>query len=331
MRKIFVVIIIAIAMTSCTGNSRKMESRQEKMPVRKAVMPEFNADSAYQFVAQQVQFGPRVPGTEAHAICANWLTQKLQSYRLQVQVQQFRARVYNGKIFDGKNIIASVHPAAKKRIILASHWDSRPYGDHDPDPGYHRKPIDGANDGASGVGVILEMARLFATTPLDEKIGIDLILFDLEDYGPPTDERRNNGDWWALGSQYWAKNPHKQTYSANYGILLDMVGARNAVFRREYFSMQYASWVMDKVWQTAYDLGYDEVFSNQPGSPVDDDHLPVNQIARIPMIDIIHLDPHSSNETFFEHWHTSLDNLDQIDPATLKIVGDVLTRVIYTE
>jgi Zn-dependent M28 family amino/carboxypeptidase len=326
------IILLTILISSCNGTSHQTGNTSTKKEEIKRRIPEFNGDSAYQFVARQVAFGPRIPGSEAHTQCAKWMTTKLSSFGAKITVQDFRARVYNGTTYNGKNIIAAFNPQAKKRIILSSHWDSRPYGDHDPDPKFHRTPIDGANDGASGVGVLIEMARQFAQIPLDEKVGVDIILFDLEDFGPPTDERKaGDEDWWALGSQYWAANPHQAGYTATYGILLDMVGAKNAVFPREYFSMLYAESVMDKVWSIAYNLGYDESFVNQPGAPVDDDHLPVNQVARIPMIDIIHLDPNSSNQTFFEHWHTMNDNLDQIDPATLQMVGNVLTQVVYTE
>ena len=327
-----IYITVVILITSCNGTTQKTGSKQAKTPEKTLQIPVFNADSAYRYVAQQTAFGPRIPGSEAHRKCSDWLKVKLGMYADQVLVQDFRARVYNKTSFDGKNIIATFNPSAKKRILLSAHWDSRPYGDHDPDPANHRKPIDGANDGASGVGVLIELARQLKLHPIDAGIGIDIVLFDLEDYGPPTDERTGgDNNFWALGSQHWAANPHIPGYDAHFGILLDMVGAKNAVFPREYFSMQYASWVVDKVWKVAYDLGYDEVFVNNPGSPVDDDHLPVNEIAKIPMIDIIHLDRNSSNETFFEHWHTVNDNLDKIDPATLGMVGNVLVHVIYNE
>ncbi len=329
----FIILSFVFIIVSCNGTTKKSTTATEKSTEKKNVqVPVFEADSAYKFIAQQINFGPRVPGTAAHRNCSDWLSSKMGSYADKVLVQDFRARVYNQTAFDGKNIIASFNPQAKKRILLSSHWDSRPYGDHDPDPANHRKPIDGANDGASGVGVLIELARLFKLHPIDASIGIDIVLFDLEDYGPPTDERTESNDsFWALGSQYWAANPHTPYYQAQFGILLDMVGAKNAVFPREYFSMQYASWVVDKVWRTAYDLGYDEVFVNNPGSPIDDDHIPINEVAKIPTIDIVHLDRNSTNQTFYEHWHTTNDNLAQIDPITLGIVGNVLVHVIYSE
>lgn len=293
-------------------------------------VPAFNADSAWQFVAKQLAFGPRVPGHKAHEACADWMSNKMSNWADTVIVQSFRARAYTKAILDGKNIISSFNPSATKRILLAAHWDSRPYADHDPDNTKHRTPIDGANDGASGVGVLMEIARLIHTQKLPQNIGLDIVFFDLEDYGPHNDERSNgDDDFWALGSQHWARTPHIPGYKANFGILLDMVGAKNAVFPREYYSQQYAAWVLDKVWRTAQNMGYDNYFSNRPGMPINDDHIAVNQIAGIPMIDIIHQDPNSSNGTFYEHWHTSNDNLAQIDKETLRVVGEVVTRVVY--
>ena len=303
---------------------------------KKAVtIPSFNADSAYQFVAKQTAFGPRVPETEAHAACAEWLTAKLGEYADTVIVQDFRAKLFNGKGIDGQNIVGVFHPEAKKRIVLCAHWDSRPYADHDPDEANIHTPIDGANDGASGVGVLLECARLFKAQPLPERLGVDIILYDLEDYGPHVDEAEKYYDkdvnYWALGSQYWAKHPHVYGYRAYYGILLDMVGGPNPNFPKEYYSQGYAATVSNKVWRKAYDLGYRTFFNNELGTAISDDHIPMNEIANIPTIDIIDLQPESSNECFPEVWHTLDDNLENIDRTTLGIVGNVLLNVVYEE
>lgn len=331
MRTLFYLLSLIFLVSACNGTTQKQtRSEQTSVAVKKTEVPVFSKDSAYYYVAKQLSFGPRVPGSEAHAACASWLAATMGSFADTVIVQNFKARVYTKKVFDGKNIIASFNPKAAKRIILAAHWDSRPYADHDPDEKMHRTPIDGANDGASGVGVLMEIARLLRAQPISPSVGIDIIFFDLEDYGPHNSERdAGDDDYWALGSQYWSKTPHQPGYQANFGILLDMVGAAGAVFPREYYSQQYASWVLDKVWRTAQLMGYDSYFSNRPGLPINDDHIPVNRIAGIPMIDIIHQDQNSSNGTFYEHWHTINDNLDQIDKQTLQVVGEVVTRVIY--
>ena len=335
MKKSLIIIVAALLLASCGEKQPKEIPTTVEKPKKTVVVPNFNADSAYQFVAKQTSFGPRVPETPAHAACAEWLTDKLNEYADTVIVQDFRARLFNGKGIDGKNIIGVFHPEAKKRIVLCAHWDSRPYADHDPDEANTRTPIDGANDGASGVGVLLECARQFKLQALPERLGIDIVFFDLEDYGPHQEESEKYYDdkvnYWALGSQYWSKTPHVYGYKAYYGILLDMVGGSNPNFPKEYYSQGYAAWVSNKVWRTAYDLGYRPYFSNELGTMISDDHIPMNQIAGIPTIDIIDLHPESSNECFPEVWHTLDDNLEHIEKTTLGMVGDVLLNVVYEE
>lgn len=325
------MLFVSLMLLSCGGTVKKNGKTTESSASAVALtVPVFNADSAYAMVAAQLAFGPRVPGTEAHLACAQWMSDRMRGWADTVIVQDFRTRVYTKQVLNGKNIISVFNPEASKRIVLGAHWDSRPYADHDPDPANRRKPIDGANDGASGVGVLMELARLLHQQPLSKNLGIDIIFFDLEDYGPHNDERTaGDDDMWALGSQHWARNPHKPGYKAQFGILLDMVGASDAVFPREMFSQQYASWVLDRVWRIAQRLGYGNNFVNKPGPPINDDHLPVNRIAGIPMINIIHIDQNSSNGSFYEYWHTMNDNLSQIDPQTLKMVGDVVVQTIY--
>lgn len=335
MKNITLVIVLAFLLASCGEKQHKGTPQSKQEPKKTVVVPQFHADSAYQFVAHQTSYGPRVPLTEAHSACAEWLTAKLAEYADTVIVQDFRTRLYDGRGIDGKNLIGVFHPEAKKRIVLCAHWDSRPYADHDPDEANTRKPIDGANDGASGVGVLLECARQFKSMPLREGLGVDIIFFDLEDYGPHQEETMKYYDeeinHWALGSQYWAKHPHVYGYKAYYGILLDMVGGSNPNFQKEYYSQGYAAWVSNKVWHRAHDLGYRPYFSNELGSLISDDHLPLNQTAGIPTIDIIDLQPESSNNCFPEVWHTLNDNIEHIDKNTLGMVGDVLLHVIYEE
>lgn len=329
-RAIIYTLFTVLLAASCNGPAGNTGQQRTSKQTESIVVPAFNADSAYSYVEKQVLFGPRVPGTEAHTAAASWFAQKLGSLADTLIVQHFRTRVYNRKSFDGQNIIASFNPGAQKRILLAAHWDSRPYADFDPVEANRRSPIDGANDGASGVGVLIELARMFKANPLNTSLGVDIILFDLEDYGPHNDERTfGDEDYWALGSQHWARNMHQAAYSASFGILLDMVGAKNAVFPREYYSQQYASWVLDKVWRRASQLGYGHIFSNKPGPPINDDHIPLNRIAGIPTINIIHLDTDSSNGSFFEYWHTLQDNMDQIGIETLNMVGTLVATVVY--
>ncbi len=328
--KISLLLLILAVIISACGNGDKNVKQQTETPQEVINIPIFSGDSAYAFVEQQVAFGPRVPGTEAHSGCASWLELKMRNFADTVVVQGFRTRAYNGEVLRGKNIISSFNVENKKRVLLCAHWDSRPYADHDPDQGKHEVAIDGANDGASGVGVLIEVARQFSIQ--HPAIGVDIIFFDIEDYGPPQDAQNYAGeDNWGLGSQYWANNPHKTNYRARYGILLDMVGVKDATFLMEGFSMMYAPSRVKKVWDIAKKLGYEKNFLDKDGSYITDDHYYVNRIINIPTINIIHLDAESTNGSFFDHWHTVNDNMEFIDKTTLRIVGDVVLNVVYRE
>ena len=335
MKRTLIIIAFSLLLSSCGDKQPKGPTTPTEKPKKSVVVPNFNADSAYQYVAQQTYFGPRVPETQAHAECAEWLAAKLGEYADTVIVQDFRSRLFNDKGIDGQNIVGVFHPEAKKRIVLCAHWDSRPFADHDSDVANSRKPIDGANDGASGVGVLLECARQFKLQELPQNLGIDIVLFDVEDYGPHQEEAElyydESVNHWALGSQYWSKHPHVYGYKAYYGILLDMVGGIDPNFPKEYYSQGYAVWVSNKVWRKAADLGYRPYFTNELGTMVSDDHIPMNQIAGIPTIDIIDLQPSSRNGCFPEVWHTLNDNLEHINKSTLGMVGDLLLHVIYEE
>jgi Zn-dependent M28 family amino/carboxypeptidase len=287
----------------------------------------FNADSAFAFVARQVAFGPRTAGSRAHKECAAYLENTFARYAHKVTLQRFSAYRWDGIAMQGVNIIASFNPSASQRVLLCAHWDSRPYADNEDDAALHRTPIDGANDGASGVGVLLEIARTLSADQFET--GIDIVLFDLEDCGKPRFERGGRGDenTWCLGSQYWAANPHIQGYRASYGVLLDMVGVKDPHFKQEGTSLYYAPDVLDNVWKVASTLGYGSAFTYERSTPLIDDHLFINQIIGIPTIDIISLDG-SSNSGFFKHWHTTKDDLSNIDKKSLKMVGDVVLNVI---
>lgn len=325
------ILVSVLFLFSCNPSTKEMKQAAEKKTVKKeVVVPEFDADSALAHVKAQTDFGPRVPGTEAHARCAQWLAEAMQRYTPHVDVQEFKARVYDNQVFSGKNIIASFNPESKARILLCAHWDSRPYADHDPDPAKRHLPIDGANDGASGVGVLIEIARMLSLQPTS--IGVDIIFYDLEDYGPPEDDQKEGkNEYWGLGSQYWSHNPHVPGYRARYAILLDMVGAPDAIFRQEGFSLYFAPDKVKKVWKIAHELGYEKYFPNEKGGFINDDHYFINEIRRIPAIDIIHLNPGSSNGSFFEYWHTTGDTFDRIDRDMLGVVGRVVAETAYRE
>jgi hypothetical protein len=326
------VIILAVCFLQACNTSDRPKTRENKQDDKTGTLkiPDFNPDSAFLFIKKQVDFGPRVPNTSAHEKCADFLIQKLQTYCRNVIVQEGQVNAFNGTILNFKNIIASYAPEMNNRIFLCSHWDSRPFADHDPDVKNRKKPIDGANDGASGVGVLLEIARhLSMSMPA---IGIDIIFFDAEDYGPPQDQKFNEdtGDWWGLGTQYWSRQQHVENYFARYGILLDMVGVQGATFLKEGFSMEYAPEIVDQIWRTASRIGYSGYFYFEKGTYITDDHYFINKIKNIPTIDIIHLD-RSTATGFYHTWHTTGDNLSSIDKNTLKAVGQTLLTVIYEE
>jgi hypothetical protein len=288
---------------------------------------EFDAASAYGFVKKQAEFGPRVPGTPAHAACAAWLAETLRQWTPDVVVQEFKARAYDGRPLEGKNIVASFDQDKKDRVLLCAHWDSRPFADHDPDPANHYKPVMGANDGASGVGVLLEIARVMALRK--PAVGVDIVLFDLEDFGEHRNWRGSSQDSWGLGSQHWSRNPHRPGYAARFGILLDMVGGSRPVFPREGSSMYYAPEVVRKIWAAARDLGLQKLFVDVESDALIDDHVYVNQLARIPTADIIDYDPPRGG--FPPAWHTVGDTLDKIDKTTLSAVGRTVLAVVYQE
>jgi hypothetical protein len=323
------ILVLLLGLAACNNtNTPSQKTTGEKKEGKQ--VPSFNADSAFQYIRQQVDFGPRVCNTPAHDKCGKFLEEKMRAFGAKVIVQEGRVKAFDGTMLKIRNIIGSYNPTAGTRILILSHWDSRPFADHDPDPKNHKKPIDGANDGASGVGVILEIARQLSKA--SPTVGVDLLLVDAEDYGPPQDQLTNEdtSDWWGLGTQYWAKQPHVAGYSARFGILLDMVAAPNATFLMETFSMNYAPSVVKSVWSTGNSIGYSSYFIFEQGGAITDDHLFINRILNLPTIDIIHLDK-MSQTGFYPYWHTVQDNMQWIDKNTLKAVGQTLLTVIFQE
>lgn len=331
-RRIFtfpLLLAVLTAVVSC-GNSKKAdESREtEKKTIVKA--PEFNADSAYAYIQAQADFGPRVPNTQAHRDCGEYLARQLEKFGAKVYNQYADLEAWDGTLLKARNIIGAYKPENRKRVMLCAHWDSRPYADNDPNPDNHRKHILGVNDGASGVGVLLEIARQIQRQA--PELGIDIIFFDAEDYGIPEFHQGSyKPDTWCLGSQYWARTPHVQEYFARYGILLDMVGGKGATFYQEPYSQRTAAKEVKKIWKKARELGYGNWFVDREGAEVTDDHVYVHSIARIPCVDIINYDPTSERSSFGDFWHTVNDTMDNIDRATLKAVGQTVMDVIYNE
>lgn len=322
----YIFLLSVVGLVACENGAKK-NANATKEEVKKVQVPSFNEDTAFAFVKKQVDFGPRVPGTEAHAKTAKYFETVLKSYGAEVQVQNGKVKTFDGKTFELKNIIARFNPSETKRILLAAHWDTRPFADQDKNN--TNKAIDGANDGGSGVGVLLEIARQLSINKA--AMGVDIILFDLEDYGQPENSKfPEMRDSYCLGSQYWAKNPTIPNYKPMYGVLLDMVGGENIYFTQEEVSRTYAPQVVEYVWQKAAQAGYSSNFSYEQTPAIIDDHYYINSIANIPMVDLIHRDG-TTLSGFWKHWHTHEDKLENIDKKSLKVTGQVLMQLIYSE
>lgn len=319
------IILLILMLASC-----KDQDSQNSNAVKDTVVappafpiPKFNADTAYAFIEKQLSFGFRTPNSPGQLACANWMQSKLQAYCDTVYRQQTTVIGGDKKQLRCINLIGSIHPEAKKRVLLLAHWDSRPWADEDTKD--QDKPILAADDAGSGVAVLLELARTLKGQPLPKDLGVDILLTDVEDYG--------RSEWgeasYCLGTQYWATHPHVAGYTANFGILLDMVGAKNARFPLEQSSTQYAQNVQQNVWQAASRAGFSSFFPPVPSrGGVTDDHVYVNELARIPTIDIINLSE-GTRSGFAPHWHTHNDNMDIISKETLHAVGQTLLQVLF--
>ena len=289
--------------------------------------PAFDADRAYADVVRQVAFGPRVPGTPAHDAARRWLVARLDSLapRVVEMPVAFPDPGDSSRVFRGTNIVASFAPEAPRRVMFSAHWDSRPTADQDADPAKRSQPVDGANDGASGVAVLLEMARLLRDHPLPDGTGIDLILFDLEDLGEEPDhelEERGIVDTtavpFAIGSREFVRtNP---AYRPAWGLLLDMVGDPGLLIPKEGYSIRYARPVVDRIWDAARRVGAD-AFADNLGPAIEDDHVAF--LAQgIPVVDLIHV-------PFPNTWHTTQDTPENVSPASLGELGRVLAELLW--
>ncbi|GDX47899.1 MAG: M28 family peptidase [Bacteroidetes bacterium] len=326
---VFILFLIISNFSKNNVDNNQKDAGQANQNDRAVLKPApvFNADSAYYYTKKQVDFGPRIPGTKEHIACGDWLERFLVSRADTVFIQKNSVKIYDGSVVPMRNIIASYNPKASKRILLFAHWDTRPYADHDKQN--NKAKFDGADDGAASVAILLEIARVLSAQK--PEIGIDLALFDVEDYGAHKDDNTHNEkDTYALGTQYWCRNPHINNYHAYYGILLDMCSAYGARFKLEGHSMQYAPSVVQLVWKTASALGYGNLFINERAQAIVDDHYYVNSIAGIPSIDIIWLD-HTTQTGFAPHWHTTDDHIKIIDQTNLKAVGQTLLTVLFNE
>lgn len=318
------IAAVLTLVSGCTGAKQRPSATGEQAS---AATPSYtaNADSLYSHVERQMAFGPRTPGSEGHKECGDMIVSRLHAYGVDSVAQQHApVTLYNGSRFTARNILGSINPTADQRILLLAHYDTRPWADNDPDPDNHSKPVPGANDGASGVAVLLETARLLGHA-LPDSIGVDLLFVDLEDSGVSGGE--GTEETWCLGTQEWVKQmPYTAENRPRFGILLDMVGGADARFHREYFSNRAAPSLVNRVWAIAREAGYGDRFINNQGGAVVDDHLFINR-AGIPCIDIIE-STNTATGSFNPTWHTIDDDLPAIDRNTLKAVTQTVLNVI---
>tara|TARA_Y100000589_G_scaffold208085_1_gene196219 strand:+ start:1511 stop:2521 length:1011 start_codon:yes stop_codon:yes gene_type:complete len=329
---LFFYLFLASVTLSCSNNSDVKPLIKEVKTSKWIKVDDFNSDSAYNFISKQVSFGPRVPNTINHKKCGDWIVNKLTNYGFKTKEQVGQVTAFNGSKLPVRNIIGNINPNATKKVLLCAHWDTRPFADRDSLN--KNRPIIGANDGASGVGVILEIARTFKKDSLN--IGLEIIFFDVEDYGAPSLDNsffdlQSMNDTWCLGSQYWCYNLNANYKKPNFGILLDMVGAKGAVFTKEEISRKYAGYHLNKVWKLAEFLGYGDYFQKRIAPPITDDHTYINQLTLIPTIDIIHYDlsPYSGRFDFGRFHHTHQDNMEIIDKKTLNAVGHTVLSYLH--
>ena len=327
--KLFFWLLAAttLLVASCGGQTKGEASKADTIAL--AACPRFSASNAVQFINEQCEFGPRVTGSEASQLCGDYIVKRFKSFGAEVEEQTGDVIIWDGSKLPARNIIAHINPNNPDRILLCAHWDSRPWADNDPDEANYHTPILAANDGASGVAVLLEICRLIQEKPV--QVGVDMICFDAEDLGTPqwAEDRSDASDTWCLGSRLWAQRASADGYKARYGILLDMVGGFGASFSREGVSMQLAQPVVNRVWQLAGQLGYRQFFPLKDSGYITDDHINVNR-AGVPCIDII---PYyrEGPSSFGPTWHTVNDTPENIDRNVLEAVGQTITQLIYNE
>ncbi|MEE9373015.1 MAG: M28 family peptidase [Saprospiraceae bacterium] len=326
MKKLLTFLIACIFLMACKGDKKPVVLAPV---IKKEVkVPAFDSESAYAFIEKQLDFGPRVPGTPQHKACKAWIIATMQKMGTTVTIQDFKANFQNLKGIPSTNIIAQINPSHKKRILLAAHWDTRAISDSESNSDLKSIPVPGADDGGSGVAILMEIAKTIMKNPID--MGVDFLFFDAEDQGDSGDACIISCSW-AQGAQYWSKNLIPKNYKPQYGILFDMVGAKNASFYKEGHSRAHAGPETDKIWTLANRMGYGDFFINQAHPQITDDHRFVNEIARIPMLDIINLKPNIPSQTFQKCWHSQCDDLNGINKRTLRVVGQVTTAVLYKE
>jgi len=272
---------------------------------------EFDGARAFGYLEQQMSVGPRVPGTPAHERTGDWILAELRARADSVTVQAFTHVTRDGKRLSLRNFLARFRPDVAERVLLLAHWDSRPKADQSPNLGAQRLPVPGANDGASGVAVLLGVADALKARP--PAVGIDLLFVDGEDYGNFADSTDV-----LIGSRYFTTH-QPPGYPPLFAVLFDMVADKDQQFYYEGNSQAFAPEVVSRVWRTAADLGYGRVFLHGVKHTLIDDHVAL-QRAGIHAIDVVDFD--------YPYWHTTEDTIDKVSAASLQVVGDVAVALV---
>jgi glutaminyl-peptide cyclotransferase len=272
----------------------------------------FNAARAMEYVRTQLDFGPRVPGTEGHRRAGDWIAEQMRLRADTVIEQRFSHVTAAGDTLPMRNVLARIKPEAMQRVLYVAHWDTRPVSDQASNPADRALPVPGANDGASGVALLMAVADVLKMTP--PTWGVDLLFVDGEDYGDFTAGRDV-----LIGSKYFAQHLPAPDYRPLFGVVWDMIGDANLGIYQEGHSVRRAPEIVSRVWQTAADLGYSRVFVPRVGESITDDHLPLLD-AGLRVIDVIDIE--------FSAHHTPFDTIDKVSERSLQIVGDVAVRLL---
>ncbi len=301
---------VALASATCGG----VDGEAERSSAASAAghQPRFDGNSAYALVERQVGFGPRVPGTAGHRAMAEWLEMYLSERADTLILQRFDHVTVANETLRLVNCLARFRPDEGPALLLLAHWDTRPVSDAATDREERALPVPGANDGASGTAVLLQLAEMFRQEPPPRSV--DILLVDGEDFGDFA-----VGKDVFLGSRYFADHL-PEGYSAEYGILLDMVGDRNLEIYVEGNSNRLAPEIVDRVWNVAASMGFSDIFKRQVRHTVNDDHIPIND-AGIPTVNVIDFD--------YTYWHTPHDTPDKVSGSSLGVVGAVVARLAY--
>lgn len=306
------VIVLLYLIAACNGDATEGSAAQRAARVG-ATSTGFDGNAAYNYAKAQVDFGPRVPGTPAAKQAGDWIIRQMRARADTVIVQSFTHTTADGKKLPLRNILARFRPELPERVLYVTHWDSRPISESAATEAEKKMPTPGANDGASGVGMFVALGDVLKKTK--PNVGVDLLFTDGEDYGefgPPLVDV-------LIGSKYFAAHLPSPGYKPLYGVLWDMIGDKDLRIPYEMISFQQAPEVVSRVWQTAADLGYGNIFVQESGGEVVDDHVPLLQ-AGLRVIDVIDL-------TYPPH-HTPQDTMDKISAKSLGTVGDVATALV---